>query len=287
MLIVHDPHCAEYGSYLRPEQPARVVRSEAYLRRRHPEWNWSLPTVEVTDETLLIAHTRSLINRLEVPQDIDDDTPYFPGIGGHARRAVAAALTASRHALAGRGPAFSLMRPPGHHATLNQSMGFCYLNSIAIAALDARDAGAKRVAVWDFDAHHGNGTEDILLGKEGILFTSVHQSPCYPGTGLQNRDNCHNWGVPPRCSREKHVAAVRAAFDEIRAFEPDLCLVSAGFDAFSGDPITEMSLEAEDFARFGDWVSQAPFSVAAVLEGGYSDQLPQLIEAFLSAWNAR
>jgi acetoin utilization deacetylase AcuC-like enzyme len=287
MFIVHDPRCADYGSYLRPEQPARVVRSEAYLRETHPEWTWSLPTVEVTDDKLLIAHTRSLINRLEVSQDIDDDTPYFPGISDHARRAVAAALTASRHALAGKGPAFSLMRPPGHHATLNQSMGFCYLNSIAIAALDARDAGAKRVAVWDFDAHHGNGTEDILLGKEGVLFTSIHQSPCYPGTGLRDRDNCHNWPVPPRCPREKHVTAVRAAFDEIGAFQPDLCLVSAGFDAFSEDPITAMSLEAEDFAAFGAWLSEAPFPVAAVLEGGYSDQLPQLIESFLSAWNAR
>ena len=287
MLVIHDPHCADYGTYLRPEQPARTERSAAWLKENHPDWVWSFPTVLVGDETLLLAHKSSLIKRLEIPKDIDEDTPYFPGIAVHARNAVSAAVTATRHALSGKGPAFSLMRPPGHHATHDQSMGFCYLNSVAIAALDAQAAGAKRVAVWDFDAHHGNGTEDILLGQGGFLFTSVHQSPGYPGTGLRSRGNCLNWPVIPRCPRDTHVKAVRQAWDEILSFKPDIVLDSSGFDAFSGDPITSMSLEAEDFALFGSWLKEAPFLAAAVLEGGYSDQLPQLIDQFLSAWNAR
>ncbi len=287
MFVVHDPRCADYGSYLRPEQPARTERSAAYLKEVHPDWTWSLPTVEVDDSTLLLAHNPAMIKRLDLPRDIDPDTPYFPEIGVHARRAVSAALTASHHALAGRGPAFSLMRPPGHHATRDQSMGFCYLNQIAIAVLEARRAGVGRVAVWDFDAHHGNGTEAILLGVKEVLFTSVHQSPGYPGTGLKSLKNCLNWPVLPHFPRISHVNALRESWDRIVAFHPDLVLVSAGFDAYSGDPITSMSLETEDFATFGTWLRAATFPSAAVLEGGYSERLPELIDAFLSAWDAR
>lgn len=287
MFVVHDPRCAEYGSYLRPEQPARTLRSAAHLQAVRPDWRWSLPTVAATEAHLLLAHTPAMIQRLNVPRDIDEDTPYFPEIGTHARRAVAAALTVADHALAGRGPAFSLMRPPGHHATRDQSMGFCYLNSIAIAVLHAQKTGAKRVAVWDFDAHHGNGTEDILLGRPGVLFTSVHQAPGYPGTGLKSLKNVKNWPISPQSDRFSHASAVRAAWEEILSFRPDLVLVSAGFDAYRDDPITEMTLEAEDFATFGSWLAAAPFPCAAVLEGGYSDLLPRLIEQFLCAWDTR
>ena len=284
MLVVHDPRCADYGSAMRPEQPARTERTAARLKERHPTWNWVLPQGEPSDEELRLAHSEAMIRRLDVPRDIDEDTPYFAGIGGHARRSVAAALTAARHARAGKGPAFSLMRPPGHHATGDQSMGFCYLNSIAIAALDARRAGAQRVAVWDFDAHHGNGTEAILRDQPGCLFTSVHQLPGYPGTGATSEGNCLNWPVPPRCPRDKHVSAVKAAWQAIIAFKPDLVLVSAGFDAYKDDPITAMMLEAKDFQSFGGWLKDAGLPTAAILEGGYSAELPGLVDVFLSAW---
>ena len=118
--------------------------------------------------------------------DFDADTPAYPQIAAHARRSVGGALQALQSARAGE-MAFSLMRPPGHHATRNGAMGFCYLNSIAIAALEARAAGFQRVAVFDFDVHHGNGTEDILLDQPGCAFFSVHQYPCYPGTGQADR----------------------------------------------------------------------------------------------------
>src|SRR6185295_12797518 len=158
---VHDPRCAEYGSSMRPEQPARVTRSSAHLRKAHPAWTWQVPTAVVPDETLLLAHTPAHLKRLGQHRDFDADTPYLPDIENHARRGVGAARAATELALAGE-RAFSLMRPPGHHATAGQAMGFCYLNQIAIAALSARSRGSARVAIWDFDAHHGNGTEAIL-----------------------------------------------------------------------------------------------------------------------------
>ena len=293
MLILHDPQCADYGSSMRPEQPARVTKSVAHLKSAHPAWEWRLPSGSVDDATLLLAHSAAHLQRLAQPRDFDADTPYFPGIDAHAKRSVSGALDAAAHALIHQTPVLSLMRPPGHHATAGEAMGFCYLNSVAIAALHAvRMRGVKRVAVWDFDAHHGNGTEFILHAQEAhetFFFASVHQYPGYPGTGTQDHGpNIRNWPVAPRTPRADHMAALRAAFDAVVSFAPDLILVSAGFDAYARDPITAMTLERDDFATLGRWLGETAHPAAAVLEGGYSDDLPLLIDAFLSAWeNAR
>jgi acetoin utilization deacetylase AcuC-like enzyme len=282
VIILHDPQCADYGSALRPEQPARTIQSALYLRAAHPDWTWQLPRI-ATEPELRLAHTAGHLERLQQPQDFDADTPYFEGIFTHACRAVGSALDAMAAVLAGQ-KAFSLMRPPGHHATADRAMGFCYLNPIAIAALAARQRGLGRIAVWDFDAHHGNGTEAILRDRDGIFFASVHQFPGYPGTGTTSFANCHNWPVAPRTPRRVHLQALRESWDAVLAFHPDLVLVSAGFDAYVHDPITEMTLETEDFASLGAWLKTAGVSVAAALEGGYSSDLPHLIDAFVSAW---
>jgi acetoin utilization deacetylase AcuC-like enzyme len=286
MLLLHDPRCADYGSSMRPEQPARVTRTAEHLKATHPAWTWRVPAGLADDATLLLAHTPAHVKRLAVPRDFDGDTPYFPGIADHARRAVTAAIEAAGHALAKRGPAFSLMRPPGHHATADTAMGFCYLNQIAIAALHAQQKlGAKRVAVFDPDAHHGNGTEAIFHGRDDLFFASVHQYPGYPGSGTQDHGpRIRNWPVAPHTPRVDHMAALRAALDAVVSFGPDLILVSAGFDAYARDPITAMTLEREDFATLGRWLRETGRPVAAVLEGGYSPDLPLLVEAFLGAW---
>ena len=282
MIVIHDPACAEFGSLERPEQPARVTKTAELLRATHPEWEWQLPGA-AEEATILLAHDAALLARLRKPEEFDADTPYFDRIAEHAVRSVGGALTALDHALAGR-RAFSLLRPPGHHATRSRAMGFCYLNQVAIAALEARRRGVARVAVWDFDAHHGNGTEEILAGVAGTLYVSVHQTPCYPGTGLASEGNCLNFPVVPRLPREALLEVMLQSWNALLAFHPDLVLVSAGFDAYAGDPVAQLTFEPADFGSLGRWVRESGLPVATVLEGGYSADLPLLIDAYLSAW---
>jgi acetoin utilization deacetylase AcuC-like enzyme len=282
MTILHDPQCVDYGSSMRPEQPARITHTVEHLQLTHQEWAWRMP-VAADEKTVLLAHAPELQRRIGHGPDLDEDTPYFPGIREHALRSVGAALAAAGAAREGH-KAFALMRPPGHHATRTQAMGFCYLNQIAVAALQSAAAGL-RVAVWDFDAHHGNGTEDILRGRDRLLFSSVHQYPGYPGTGTHSTANCHNFPLAPHTPRREHMAALARSWEAVLAFKPDLVLVSAGFDAYAHDPLTAMTLEAGDFAELGRWLGQSPVPAAGVLEGGYSPDLPQLIDVFLSAWD--
>jgi acetoin utilization deacetylase AcuC-like enzyme len=162
-------------------------------------------------------------------------------------------------------------------------MGFCYLNNVAIAALEAVEMGCRRVAVFDFDVHHGNGTEDILLNEPGMGFFSIHQSPAYPGTGEQNRGrNCFNYPVAPGAPRETYLATLARALNDLRLFAPDLIAVSAGFDAYIRDPLAEGSLLAEDYEWLGRELRALNIPFFSVLEGGYSRDLPELILAYLA-----
>lgn len=282
MVILHDPKCAEFGLDARQERPTRVVESVAFLHATHPDWSWQLPS-PLNEESLLLAHTRTHLQRLQTPPDFDEDTPYFEGIYTHACRSVAAALDATRLAMTGGVKTFSLMRPPGHHATAGQAMGFCYLNQVAVAAFAARAWGAAKVAVWDFDAHHGNGTESILEGRHGFYLTSVHQFPGYPGTGTRNTENSFNWALGRHAPREQHMEALEQSLRKLLDFKPDLLLVSAGFDAFALDPVASMALTTDDYATLGRWVRESGVPSASIMEGGYSKELPQLLEVYLRA----
>jgi acetoin utilization deacetylase AcuC-like enzyme len=283
VIIFHDPRCADYAQAGHPERPARTETTVRLFQHHHPEWEWRIPQ-PATESALLRAHTPQHLELIRnAAHDFDADTPAYPAIWDHARRAAGAAIAVAREALKGN-QAFSLMRPPGHHATRDRAMGFCYFSNVAIAALESLQNGAERVAIWDFDAHHGNGTEDIVAGNARIIFASIHQFPCYPGSGGRSSGNIHNFPVAPLTPRAEHVEAVRHALDQLIAFNPNLLLVSAGFDAYVGDPITEMTLETEDFRSFGTWLAESRIPTGAILEGGYSDDLPRLIDAFLRGW---
>jgi acetoin utilization deacetylase AcuC-like enzyme len=300
MTIFYDPRCLEYSSPGHPERPERIARTAPVLKDRHPDWEWR-QTSAATDDQLLRAHSRQHLDRVsKALEHFDLDTPFYPNIEMHARHSAGAAIEAVHSALRGE-RTFSLMRPPGHHATRDRAMGFCYFNNIAVAALDAlavagiADAGlagssapattnVQRIAIWDFDGHHGNGTEAIVAHDEQIQFASVHQYPAYPGTGTKSFANIGNYPVAPFTARDEIVRVSRHSLEKLIAFKPDLLLVSAGFDAYARDSLLQLTLEQQDFVQFGDWLRDIKIPVAVFLEGGYSNDVPELIDAFLTAW---
>jgi len=179
---------------------------------------------------------------------------------------------------------FALVRPPGHHAMGGRAMGFCLLNSIAVAARYAQaELGLERVAIIDYDVHHGNGTEASFRNDDSVLFVSLHQWPFYPGTGGPGTSDETTRNIPLRAGGGDEVYA--AAFAEsvepaVRAFEPDLLLVSAGFDAHERDPLGQMSVTEAGFLDLSARCAALAPRVAAVLEGGYNlETLPRLVDA--------
>ena len=284
MIIFHDSRCLEYSSPTHPERPERIARTAPLLKHRHPDWEWR-ESISPNEIQLLRAHSPKHLARIKyASHDFDADTPAYLNIYEHALRSAGAAIDAGQTAVRGE-RAFSLMRPPGHHATRDRAMGFCYFSNVGIAALNALENGAGRVAIWDFDAHHGNGTEAIVAHNPRIVFASIHQFPAYPGTGAKSFANIDNYPVAPFASRNEHVDVAKRALENLMAFKPDLILVSAGFDAYAGDPLVQMTLELEDFAKFGDWLRNIGIPTAAMLEGGYSNELPELIDPFLTSWS--
>jgi acetoin utilization deacetylase AcuC-like enzyme len=281
MKIITDDACTGYSRPGHPEKPMRIERTVQKLRTQTElPIVWAKPGA-VDDASILRAHTPELLASLKSTEDFDADTPAYPRIANYARASVGAALEAMRCARQGE-TVLSLMRPPGHHATRNRIMGFCYLNNIAITALEALHGGVKRVAVIDFDVHHGNGTEDILLNREGAAYFSIHQYPAYPETGRANvGNNCFNYPVPPALPRGQYREVFSSALDRLSKFKPELIGVSAGFDAYARDPLAQETLEAEDFYWIGKKMRTLGIPLFNVLEGGYSRDLPELVFSYL------
>ncbi|MFN3523257.1 MAG: histone deacetylase family protein [Phenylobacterium sp.] len=215
---------------------------------------------------------------------LDDDTAMSPGSLTAARRAAGAVALAVRDVAAGQAErAFCAVRPPGHHAEPGTPMGFCIFSNVAMGAKIAQSAGLARVAVVDFDVHHGNGTQAIFAGKPGLFFASMHQWPMWPGTGHpgeQAGGNIANAVVPPGASPAMWRKGFEGLLDRVDAFAPDLIIISAGFDAHARDPLggyEGQSLEEDDFA----WATRAIVEIArgrshgrvvSSLEGGYDLQ---------------
>ena len=288
----HDPGA---GHAERPERLAAVTTA---LRERLPALEWQ-EAPRATREQLARVHAPSLLARVldsEIGDSLrlDPDTVMSPESPQAALRAAGAAIAAVDAVLRGEvAMAFCAVRPPGHHATPDSAMGFCLFNSIAVAAAHALAAhGLERVAILDFDVHHGNGSQDIFQREPRVLFLSSHQSPLYPGTGAAGETgvgNILNVPLPPMSGGE----ALRAAWSErllpaAAAFAPQLVLVSAGFDAHRLDPLAQMQVEAEDFRWLGAQIAALARATAAgrvvsLLEGGYSlEALRECSVAYLS-----
>jgi acetoin utilization deacetylase AcuC-like enzyme len=272
-----------------PERPARAVAAATALRAtglanlgRH------IAVRAASDAELAAVHDGQHIEQLAklvAGNDgwVDPDTYFSKGSWRAATFAVGASCELALQCLNGqltRGVA--VVRPPGHHATRDRAMGFCLLNNVAAAAAAARSAGAQRVAILDWDVHHGNGTQDIFWNDPSVMYLSVHQYPYYPGTGAPTEiggDNAKgatvNVGLPAGANDDDYLAVATHIFaPAIRGFKPDLILISAGFDAFIHDPIAGMAVTANGFAALATVMRSLADEMCggrlvAILEGGY------------------
>jgi acetoin utilization deacetylase AcuC-like enzyme len=288
-LITHPSSLAHETPAGHPERIDRIRAINRIIDTPHFDELLRLGAPMGRDTDILRAHTAEHLERIRAvaPDEgfeyLDPDTPMSPATLEAALRAAGAATAAVDLVFQGEaGNAFCAMRPPGHHAERARAMGFCFFNQVAVAARYARARyNAGRVAVIDFDVHHGNGTQDIFWSDPDLFYGSTHQMPLYPGTGSRQETGVGNiFNAPLRAGdggeqfREAMSSVILPALD---AFAPDLVLISAGFDAHHRDPLGSLQLTEEDFA----WITlqlmeaaeiHAGGRVVSVLEGGYDLQ---------------
>lgn len=278
MKIVFSEKCLEYNFPGHPESSSRVKNVYDFLKQKNIfEFIEPLPASE---EDVLKTHNPELIEKIKKGGFLDADTFNAEKMFDYALLSVGAAVKAQELAFE-NGSAFSLMRPPGHHAQKNQAGGFCYFNNITVAVLKALEK-IQKIAIIDIDVHHGNGTEDIFFGDERVLFVSLHQSPFYPGTGLVSKKNCLNFPLPPMTGESLYFQTLEKAIKEIKKFSPQMLAVSAGFDTYREDPLADFNLEKDSYKTIAEMIFSLKKPCFSVLEGGYSKELPECVFSYLS-----
>ncbi len=279
--IISSEKCWQYNFPGHPESPERVKAAYEFLLKRGYEITHPSPCRE---KDILLAHTIEVLKNVKSGDFIDGDTLNDKKMYEFAMLSAGAAIEAAECALKGES-AFSLMRPPGHHATKNRPGGFCYFNNIAIAVKHLISQSPNLlISILDIDCHHGNGTQDIFLGDDNVLFVSIHQSPLYPGSGLTSEKNCINFPVRGGTGEDAYLEVLKKAIKEIDKFKPELLAVSAGFDTYEGDPITNLNLTKESYGKIAELIKNIALPRFAVLEGGYSSDLPECIFNFVESF---
>ena len=244
---------------------------------------WHLPTPLETRPVMPLleqVHTQRYIETVRQIATggggmLDADTPISANSYDIALLAVSAWLDGVDEVLSKANPAFVLARPPGHHAERNTGMGFCLFSNAAIAAYYAlKQPGIQRVAILDWDVHHGNGTQEIVESDARIAYCSLHQSPCYPGTGSSSEQGAHNNVLNLPMQTGSTLADYQPVFEQkvmpfLKDFQPDLLIVSAGYDANAADPLAGIALQPEDYGLFTDYCLQLTRRIVFGLEGGY------------------
>ncbi|OGS21299.1 MAG: hypothetical protein A2252_08525 [Elusimicrobia bacterium RIFOXYA2_FULL_39_19] len=277
MKIVTSKTCWEYRHDAHPESPERVKLVYEYLSDKSFSF---LEPKPCTETDLLTVHTKLMVDKVKTGNYADLDIPIIPRIYDYALLSAGGALLTANEAVRGN-VSFCLTRPPGHHATRSHFGGFCYFNNIAIAVKSLLKEGKGKIAILDIDCHHGNGTQSIFQGKEDVLFVSLHQSPLYPGSGLESVKNCINLPLPAGTQEKDYLLKLEEALIKIKDFKPAIIAVSAGFDTYKADPLTDILLDTFTYTKIASMIKELNLPRFALLEGGYSADLPECVYRFL------
>jgi acetoin utilization deacetylase AcuC-like enzyme len=278
MKIVFSKECLEYDSPGHPESSERVRKTYGFLKN-FKKFEFVKPE-ECERKELLLVHSEKMIDRIKHSNFVNFETPPIPNIYRYAKLAVGGSILSMETALK-EGKSFSLMRPPGHHAGKANFEGFCYFNNLAIAVTKALKK-IERAGILDIDCHHGQGSQEIFLGNTKVVYASLHQYGFfYPGTGKYSEGNCYNYPLDSGTGEEAYLDKLEIALEKIKKFGPDLIAVSAGFDTYEEDPLANLKLGIGTYAKISKMISELGKPGFAVLEGGYSEKLPECVYSFL------